>query len=446
MTRRITQNDDDTITVSFTFKPGSSMLESELNLQSAANEALSEATGACLGRFDTDGAPILVGATKLTSKGRVPKRYQTPYGEVKVARHVYQSSRGGRIYCPMEFDARIFRTATPLFAKQAAFKYGNTDSSVAVKDFAEHGRTIARTYVREIGSDVALVAAEKEQAWTPAAPDTEPGRQVRSVSLGVDGTCALMGKKEGWRQVMVGTIALYDEDGERLHTTYVAAAPERGKGEFFERMDRELAVIKKAYPDARYAGVADGAADHWPWLEERTTWQATDFWHVSEYVNAASAAMAKGEAAAKLWAEQACHRLKHESGAAREILKEMEARLSEGGFAKAAKEPLRKAVTYFTNQIERMDYALLRSMDLPIGSGVTEAACKCIVKARLCGSGMRWDSKGASEVLRLRTMIKSDGRWGQFWDNVSRYGFSRITAPKRTKREKSDQSESGKNN
>jgi hypothetical protein len=315
-----------------------------------------------------------------------------------------------------------------------------------VKDFAEHGRHIARTYVRELGSDVALVAAEKEKAWRPAAPAVEPGKQVSTVALGVDGTCALMRKGEGWRQVMVGTIALYDKEGERLHTTYVAAAPERGKREFFERMDRELAVFKESYPDARYAGVADGAADHWPWLEERTDWQATDFWHASEYVNAASAAMAKGEAAAKLWAEQACHRLKHESGAARAILGEMEARLSGTGVAQAAEESLRKAVSYFTNQLERMDYALHRAMNLPIGSGVTEAACKCIVKERLCGSGMRWDSKGAAEVLRLRTMLKTDGRWEEFWDKVSRYGFSRITAPKRAKREKSVQSEDGKNN
>jgi hypothetical protein len=122
MTRTITPNNDGTMTVCFTFKPGSSMLESERNLQSAANGALSEATGACLERFDTDGEPIVVGATRLTSKGRLSKLYQTPYGEVSVARHVYQSSRGGRTYCPMEQGARVFRTATPLFAKQAAFK------------------------------------------------------------------------------------------------------------------------------------------------------------------------------------------------------------------------------------------------------------------------------------------------------------------------------------
>ena len=35
-----------------------------------------------------------------------------------------------------------------------------------------------------------------------------------------------------------------------------------------------------------------------------------------------------------------------------------------------------------------MDYSLHIDEKLPIGSGVTEAACKTLVK--LCGSGMRW--------------------------------------------------------
>ncbi|MEO0447643.1 MAG: hypothetical protein AAF191_16335 [Verrucomicrobiota bacterium] len=71
------------------------------------------ATGACLGRFDSDGGPIVVADRRLSSKGQLPKRYQTPYGEVQVERHVYQSTKGGATYCPLEQEARIFRTATP---------------------------------------------------------------------------------------------------------------------------------------------------------------------------------------------------------------------------------------------------------------------------------------------------------------------------------------------
>lgn len=74
-----------------------------------------------------------------------------------------------------------------------------------------------------------------------------------------------------------------------------------------------------------------------------------------------------------------------------------------------------------------MDYHGYRKLGLPIGSGVTEAACKCIAKQRLCGSGMRWQLEGAQDVLSLRAMIKSGERWEQFWRKTAQHGFSKIT-------------------
>lgn len=422
------------VRVTFEFAPGATMMESERRLQAASNDAVAAATGACLSRFDTDGTPILLGGQKLTSKGLKAKIYQSPGGPVSVERHVYQSSAGGRIFCPMEQAARVVRTATPLFARQVASKYAHTDSGTAVLDFAEHGREIARTYVREVGSDVALIASEKEEVWEFAVARAPAGRRVATVSLGIDGTCMLLCKDEGWREVMVGTITLYDDDGERLHTTYVAAPPEHGKETFYTRMERELAAVKEIYPDVRYAGVADGAACNWTWIERHATWQILDFWHATEYLHAASAAMGGGEATRQRWAEQACHRLKHERGGVGALLDEMVARQEEGVRGKTKREALDKAITYFGNNRDKMDYATYRSMGLPIGSGVTEAACKCIAKARMCGSGMRWDTKGAAEVLSLRTMVKTEGRWDEFWEKVSRYGFTKITAPKRQKK------------
>ena len=56
---------------------------------------------------------------------------------------------------------------------------------------------------------------------------------------GVDGTCSLIAD-DGWRQVMVGTIAFYNEDGDRLWTNYVASAPEAGRATFFAKMEREV--------------------------------------------------------------------------------------------------------------------------------------------------------------------------------------------------------------
>jgi len=61
---------------------------------------------------------------------------------------------------------------------------------------------------------------------------------------------------------------------------------------------------------------------------------------------------------------------------------------------------------YFANQwvAGRMDIAGRVAANEPIGNGVTEAACKVIVKQRLCGSGMKWTEGGAAVVLSLRTL------------------------------------------
>ena len=90
-----------------------------------------------------------------------------------------------------------------------------------------------------------------------------------------------------------------------------------------------------------------------------------DFYHASEYVALASTALYPGERQLEekqQWLEDQCHRLKH-----------------------------------------------------TIGSGVTEAGCKVIIKQRLCQAGMRWKEKGCASVLRLRALNRTEGRWEQFW-------------------------------
>ena len=73
-----------------------------------------------------------------------------------------------------------------------------------------------------------------------------------------------------------------------------------------------------------------------------------------------------------------------------------------------------------------MDYPPLVGAKVPIGSGVTEAACKVLVKQRLCGSGMKWKEPGATAVLRLRCLTYTTDRWTQFRGKIDRYGFPMV--------------------
>ncbi|MEZ5325970.1 MAG: hypothetical protein R3F19_17710 [Verrucomicrobiales bacterium] len=83
---------------------------------------------------------------------------------------------------------------------------------------------------------------------------------------------------------------------------------------------------------------------------------------------------------------------------------------------------IQRAVTYFANNKHRMNYSENVKDKLSIGSGVTEAGCKVIIKQRLCQAGMRWKEKGCASVLTLRALNRTGGRWDQFWSKISRYG------------------------
>ena len=54
--------------------------------------------------------------------------------------------------------------------------------------------------------------------------------------------------------------------------------------ESITRMEREITHIKILYPDALCTSVADSAVDNWPFLNARTTRQATAFLNATEYL------------------------------------------------------------------------------------------------------------------------------------------------------------------
>jgi hypothetical protein len=86
-------------------------------------------------------------------------------------------------------------------------------------------------------------------------------------------------------------------------------------------------------------------------------------------------------------------------------------------------EGLHSAIHYFYDHHAQMDYPTALAQHWPIGSGVTEAACKTVVKQRLCRSGMRWTTRGAAVVLTLRALVLTPDRWRQFWEKLDQFGF-----------------------
>src|SRR4051794_25829172 len=151
-----------------------SMLDFEEALQDRLNDAGVVATAEGLRQFDTDGSPIIVGPVKFTSKGQIPKDYQTPYGVATVDRHVYQSPQGGPTYCPLDRDARIVVSSTPRFAKVLSHKYAEFSSPRAQIDLKEnHGRAVSRCLIQDVADPGAAVGAGQHGGLGSALPKVE---------------------------------------------------------------------------------------------------------------------------------------------------------------------------------------------------------------------------------------------------------------------------------
>ncbi|MFH1616737.1 MAG: ISKra4 family transposase [Planctomycetota bacterium] len=423
MPAKLIEQKNNTITIRFTVELTGQMLKDEQSLQQSLNEAGQAAMMPMIKQFDTNGEPIRINGVKHTVKDYAPQTYETPYGAVQVQRYTYQTSKGGRAYVPLENDARMVLNSTPRYAQIVSGKYARFGADSIREDLLEcNGREISRNYGKKLSDFVGTIAQCYETEWEYDLPQFD--QPVHSITLGLDGTCMLM-HKDGWREAMCGSIAFYDDQGERLHTIYCSATPEYGKEKFKAKFSREIERVKEKFPDVLYIGLADGAKDNWTFLKTYTKRLLLDFYHAREYISkAASAIFGRDQTNKKIWEDNFSHDLKHKQGTAGRFIKELEKqRASLGGknFIERDEE-VKQAITYYKNHKNKMFYARHIKDNLPIGSGVTEAACKTLVKQRMCISGSRWKENGASCVLALRTLKLTTGRWQQFWSYVMRHG------------------------
>ncbi|MDR2406856.1 MAG: ISKra4 family transposase [Bacteroidales bacterium] len=401
---------------------GRNMLDSEENIQLVTNNVGTAITELALDNYDINEPYICVGNEKYYKKGAFPQTYETSFGSITLTRSVYQSADGGKQYCPLEVDAGLVNNATPKFAKIVSSKSARMGAPAVEADLLEsNGRKISKRYVKTIMDSIGRLALEKQTTWTYGESLEVDKKDVASLSLGVDGTCMFLINGGGWREAMVATISLFDANGNRLHTIYLGAEPEHGKERFLALVDKEWNRIREKYPNAVTQGLADGATWIWNWLTERTDYQLLDFFHMYEYVAKAAVAIFKTEEEQENFKAFWCHYIKHYSSGGKKLVEELE-KIVQGQSRKIDKAALRIVIEYLKNQADRLNYRREYQAGRPIGSGITEAACKQLIKARMCQAGMRWKLEGAANVIAVRSLLLTYGRWEQFWYKTMRHG------------------------
>jgi hypothetical protein len=94
------------------------------------------------------------------------------------------------------------------------------------------------------------------------------------------------------------------------------------------------------------------------------------------------------------------------------------------------RQAIHKTLAYFREHRHHMPYAHLRAQNLPIGSGVVEAACKTLVSQRLKRSGMRWRTVGGQAILTFRALCQSE-RFERAWPLLGETYKQSVTLPRK---------------
>ncbi|MBZ0265041.1 ISKra4 family transposase [bacterium] len=79
------------------------------------------------------------------------------------------------------------------------------------------------------------------------------------------------------------------------------------------------------------------------------------------------------------------------------------------------RETIEKAITYFVQNRDQMQYDVYLEAGYPIASGAVEGACRHLVKDRMERTGMRWRMESAQAMLDLRA-IRINDTWNVYWD------------------------------
>jgi hypothetical protein len=217
----------------------------------------------------------------------------------------------------------------------------------------------------------------------------------------------------GYQEVGCATVSYYDRHGERLCTRRMARMPETNKATLKKQLTAEVMGALIQRPDLQVVKVADGAPDNWSYLGETLPLgvEVLDFYHAAEHLGAAlAAAYGEGTPTYQERVETLRVVLRDEPHGVDKVM----GALGRLRTRYPRRQAIHKALAYFREHRHRMPYADLRAQNLPIGSGVVEAACKTLVSQRLKRSGMRWRHTGGQAILTFRALCQS-GRFERAW-------------------------------
>ena len=409
---------------------------------------------------DRHGEQVEVGGSIYQRHEPGTVKYYTLCGSVEIERYTYRqvAVRNGPTIVPMELEAGLVERATPALGYRIALGYAKDHMRSCEEDMkGDHRRPPSRSTLERIAK---AIGSRSKQA----VPRIE--RRIRSaesvpvgavaISLGLDRTAVPMEeavqpgdesatrktrRKEpyqrrkpepvevNYRMAYVGTISFHDCCGKELATRCYAAGAHESPGDIVKRLVADLRAALKRVPRLAVGIVQDGAPEMWNLLRPAVAleplvtkyYEAIDRYHLNDRLAELLREVEPNATDRVVQLSRWNDSLDQNDNAIYRI-RQWVRDISLNAAAENNQDLLdhiEPHLTYLENNAHLMRYARLIEVGLPVGSGVTEGACKSLIKMRTNGSGQRWRPEGLAAVLTLRSIHKSD-RLPRFWAHFSR--------------------------
>jgi hypothetical protein len=357
----------------------------------------------------------------------------TLFGEITLWRYLYEATEPGeRSLFPLELQLGIEAgLATPALAERVGgWAAEHEQEVVRTLLVQEHGVSWSVSSLRKVTASLRDgLASFREPAQVERLVElltkafASKGRHRPVLAAGRDGVHVPI-RQRGYHEGSTATVSVLDRRGRRLGTVYLGQMPESGQGVLSDQLTALLSKVLTAWqaqggaaprlvyvtdagnhPKGYYRQVLRRMED--PWRPgQPLAWQwVLDFWHACAYVHDLAEALFGAGAKAEAWFGKWRRWLRDRHQGLSQVLRSAMWHYNNGRQRTAARqETYWTAYRYLRKHGVWMKYAAYRRQGLPIGSGVTEAACKTVYAARLKRSGMTWGCEGGQVIVDLRVL------------------------------------------
>ena len=373
---------------------------------------------------------VILGREEYRRNRKTPGNVFCLFGQITLRRFIYQAVQPGEpgLFPLQHALGVVARLVTPALADQVGRLAAELPQQQTL-DVLRHRYGVSLS----VGS-LRKVVAGMAELFSPLRHEAQVARLLEllekafatrgkhrpSLVAGRDGV--MIQTRPCWEEASTATVTVYDRRGDRLGTVYLGRMPEFGQATMSEQLTRLITDVLAGWtgPLPRLHYVTD-AGHHpqeffhsvlrvmkHPRTGKRLDWTwAVDFFHAAERITTIAEAIFGAGREASAWAEK-MRRVMKEARAGPTRVVQSTVALSRLRGLQCDQKKFDQAVNYLKKYRRWMDYAGYRRVGLPIGSGVTEAACKTIVGHRLKQSGMRWEHATGQHVLDLRVILKSN--------------------------------------